>query len=86
MGTRLAFVLVCIGIVLLRKTYLDTPRPFRTPGLPWVAVAGAAICLLQMIALRLPTWERLVIWLLIGMVIYFGYAKRNAKRHRASRA
>ena len=84
MGTLLAFVLVCVGIVVLRRTNPDTPRPFRTPGLPWVAVAGAAICLLQMIALPLPTWERLVIWLVIGMAVYFGYAKRNASRHRAT--
>ena len=82
MGTLLAFVLVCVGIVVLRRTNPDTPRPFRTPGLPWVAVAGAAICLLQMIALPLPTWERLIIWLVIGMAIYFGWAKGSAARRR----
>ena len=84
MGTLLAFVLVCVGIVVLRRTNPDTPRPFRTPGLPWVAVAGAAICLLQMVALPLPTWERLIIWLVIGMVIYFGWAKASAARRRAA--
>ena len=84
MGTLLAFVLVCVGIVVLRRTNPDTPRPFRTPGLPWVAVAGAAICLLQMIALPLPTWERLIIWLVIGMAIYFGWAKASAARRRAA--
>ena len=86
MGTLLAFVLVCVGIVVLRRTNPLTPRPFRTPGLPWVAIAGAAICLLQMIALPLPTWERLVIWLVIGMVIYVAYARPRAARMRASAA
>ncbi len=84
MGTLLAFVLVCIGIVVLRRTNPTTPRPFRTPGLPWVAVAGAAICLLQMLALPLPTWERLIIWLAIGMALYFGYARKSAARKRAA--
>ncbi len=84
MGTLLAFVLVCIGIVVLRKTNPDTPRPFRTPGLPWVAIAGAAICLLQMVALPWPTWERLIIWLVIGMVIYVVYSKKHAATTRAA--
>ncbi|MBC7843594.1 MAG: amino acid permease [Gemmatimonadaceae bacterium] len=86
MGTLLAFVLVCIGIVVLRKTNPDTPRPFRTPGLPWVAIAGAAICLLQMVALPWPTWERLIIWLGIGMVIYVVYSKNHAEATRAAAA
>ena len=82
MGTLLAFVLVCIGIVVLRRTNPDTPRPFRTPGLPWVAIAGAVICLAQMLALPLPTWERLVIWLVIGMAVYIGYGRKGAARRR----
>jgi APA family basic amino acid/polyamine antiporter len=84
MGTLLAFVLVCIGIVVLRRTNPDADRPFRTPGLPWVPIAGAVICLAQMVALPLPTWERLVIWLALGMVIYWTYARRSAERMRAT--
>ena len=84
MGTLLAFVLVCIGIVVLRRTHPDTPRPFRTPGLPWVAVAGALICLAQMAALPLPTWERLVIWLVLGLVLYFTYSRSAAAAKRAA--
>ncbi|MGH7523923.1 MAG: APC family permease, partial [Gemmatimonadales bacterium] len=71
MGTLLAFVLVCIGIIVLRRTMPDAPRPFRTPGMPWVPALGAVACLVQMVALPLATWMRLVVWLVIGFVIYF---------------
>src|SRR5258706_1655760 len=75
-GTLLAFVLVSLGIIILRRTMPDAPRPFRTPGVPWVPVAGALICLAQMVGLPLATWERLVIWLAIGLVVYFTYSRR----------
>jgi basic amino acid/polyamine antiporter, APA family len=78
-GTLLAFVLVSIGIIILRKTMPDAPRPFRTPGVPWVPVVGALICLAQMVGLPLATWERLVIWLAIGMVVYFGYSRSRPR-------
>jgi APA family basic amino acid/polyamine antiporter len=74
-GTLLAFTLVCIGIIILRRTMPDAPRPFRTPGVPWVPVAGAVICLAQMVGLPLATWERLVIWLAAGLVVYFFYSR-----------
>jgi APA family basic amino acid/polyamine antiporter len=83
MGTLLAFVLVCIGIIMLRRTMPDAPRPFRTPGMPWVPILGALACLLQMLGLPLATWLRLVIWLVVGMVVYFGYGKGRAARLRA---
>ena len=86
MGTLLAFVLVCVGILILRRTAPEIPRPFRTPWLPWVPIIGALFCLLQMVALPGTTWERLVIWLALGMVVYFAYGKRNAERARAERA
>src|SRR5207249_4159658 len=78
-GTLLAFVLVCIGIVVLRRTAPGIPRPFRTPGVPWVPMLGAIICLGQMIGLPLATWERLVIWLAAGLVIYFTYSYRASR-------
>jgi APA family basic amino acid/polyamine antiporter len=81
MGTLLAFVLVCIGIIVLRRTLPDAPRPFRTPGMPWVPLLGAAACLVQMVALPLATWMRLVVWLLVGFVIYFG--RRRAEPRAA---
>jgi APA family basic amino acid/polyamine antiporter len=78
-GTLLAFVLVCIGIIILRKTLPDAPRPFRTPGVPYVPVIGALICLAQMVGLPLATWERLLIWLAIGLVVYFSYSRRGSR-------
>jgi APA family basic amino acid/polyamine antiporter len=75
-GTLLAFVLVSIGIIILRKTQPDAPRPFRTPGVPYVPVIGALICLAQMVGLPVATWERLLIWLAIGLAVYFSYSRR----------
>ncbi len=75
-GTLLAFVLVSIGVVILRSTAPDVPRPFRTPWVPFVPIAGAVICLAQMVGLPLATWERLLIWLAIGLVVYFSYSWR----------
>ncbi len=77
-GTLLAFVLVSIGVIILRRTSPDVERPFRTPGVPWVPAAGAAICFAQMIGLPIATWERLVIWLVIGLVIYGTYGSRRS--------
>ena len=82
-GTLLAFVLVNIGVIMLRRTAPDAPRPFRTPGVPFVPLAGAAICLSQMIGLPLATWERLVIWLAIGLVVYTVYGRTHASAERA---
>jgi APA family basic amino acid/polyamine antiporter len=78
-GTLLAFGLVCIGVILLRHTAPDIPRPFRTPGVPLVPILGAIICLAQMIGLPLATWERLVVWLAAGLVVYFTYSYRSSR-------
>ena len=85
MGTLLAFVIVCAGILVLRRTSPELERPFRTPGLPWVPLLGAVFCIAQMVALPPQTWERLVIWLAIGLLIYFAYGKRRAKAVRDGR-
>ena len=77
-GTLLAFVLVSIGVIILRRTAPDAPRPFRTPWVPAVPILGALICLAQMVGLPLATWERLVIWLAIGLVVYFTYSRRSS--------
>jgi len=84
-GTLLAFVLVSIGIIVLRRIAPDVPRPFRTPGVPYVPVAGAVICLAQMVGLPLATWERLIIWLVIGLVIYAAYGHRHSLTNFAGR-
>jgi APA family basic amino acid/polyamine antiporter len=83
-GTLLAFVLVSIGVIVLRRTRPDVPRPFRTPGVPWVPIAGAVICLAQMIGLPLATWARLFIWLAIGMIVYAAYGSRRTSRRERS--
>jgi APA family basic amino acid/polyamine antiporter len=78
-GTLLAFTIVCISVIILRKKRPDVPRPFRTPWVPWVPIAGAVICLLQMVSLPWETWERLLIWMTIGLAIYFLYSRKNSK-------
>ena len=70
-GTLLAFVIVCAGIIVLRIKKPDIHRPFKTPFVPWVPLAGIIICSAQMLALPIETWERLIIWMLGGFVIYF---------------
>jgi len=85
MGTLLAFVLVCIGVLVLRRRAPNLHRPFRTPGLPWVPVFGAVICFAQMVGLPLETWARLVLWLVVGLVIYFSYGRHGARRVREAR-
>jgi len=82
MGTLLAFVMVSLGILLLRRTNPNIVRPFRTPGMPWVPILGALICLAQMAGLPLTTWIRLVVWLAMGLAIYFGYGRASAERLR----
>lgn len=77
-GTLLAFVLVCLGVVVLRRTAPDAPRPFRAPGAPVTPLLGAAACLYLMAGLPLATWMRLGVWLAVGFVIYFGYGRRRA--------
>lgn len=78
-GTLMAFTVVCISIVVLRKTEPDLKRPFKTPFVPFVPLLGAAICLGQMVALPFSTWVRLIAWTAIGFVIYFCYGLKNSK-------
>jgi APA family basic amino acid/polyamine antiporter len=78
-GTLLAFVIVCISILVLRRTSPGLKRPFRTPFVPYVPILGAIICFIQMAALPLDTWLRLIIWMGIGFIIYFTYGIRKSK-------
>lgn len=71
-GTLFAFVIACIGVLVLRVKRPDAPRPFRVPGVWVVAPLGAAACIWTMAGLNLPAWERFGIWLAVGFVIYFG--------------
>jgi APA family basic amino acid/polyamine antiporter len=77
-GTLLAFVIVCMGIMVMRHTRPDLPRPYRTPLVPLVPVLGILVCLAMMASLDVETWYRLVIWLVIGLCIYFGYSRHHS--------
>jgi APA family basic amino acid/polyamine antiporter len=78
-GTLFAFVLVNIGVIILRRTRPDMERGFRVPWVPVVPIIGALLCFYLMKQLTLETWARFVIWLLIGLVLYFVYGKRHSK-------
>jgi len=84
-GSLLAFLLVCIGVVLLRKTAPAVERPFRVPWVPWVPILGGLSCLAQMVSLPWSTWERLLVWLILGWAIYFLYSRRHARDLRLAR-
>jgi APA family basic amino acid/polyamine antiporter len=88
-GTLLAFVIVSIGVLVLRVREPNLPRAFKTPAVWFVAPMGAISALYLMIALPMRTWERLVIWFVIGLVVYFAYGYRNSalgKREEQRRA
>jgi APA family basic amino acid/polyamine antiporter len=78
-GTLLAFVIVCGGVWVLRRVRPDAHRPFRTPLVPWVPIAGMLSCGYLMYYLTWGTWIRLFGWLAIGLTIYFLYGKRHSK-------
>jgi APA family basic amino acid/polyamine antiporter len=78
-GTLFAFVLVCIGVWILRKSEPQLHRPFRTPLVPLVPILGAFFCLYLMASLQEATWIRLIVWLAIGLIIYFSYGRYHSK-------
>ena len=82
-GTLFAFVLVCIGVIVMRKNDPDAVRPFKTPWVPVVPILGALVCLAMIFGLGMANWTRLFIWLAIGFVIYFGYSRNHSKLHKA---
>ncbi len=75
-GTLSAFAIVCIGVLVLRRTDPDRPRPFRVPMLPVVSLVGAAACVYVMLGLPAHAWERFGIWLAVGLALYFAYGYR----------
>ena len=72
-GTLFAFVLVCAGVIILRKTDPDRPRVFKTPLVPLVPLLGIAMCIYLMLGLPTVTWVRFGVWLLVGLALYFTY-------------
>jgi APA family basic amino acid/polyamine antiporter len=85
-GTLFAFVLVCVGVLVLRYTEPDRPRPFRVPGVIFVAPVGAALCFFVMYGLPLETWVRFGVWLVLGLILYFSYGFSHSTLRRAQSA
>src|SRR5262249_38911143 len=82
-GTLFAFILVCIGILILRKRDPRRPRAFRTPLVPWVPLAGVASCIGLMLGLPRVTWIRFGLWLAVGLVVYFLYGIKRSRIQNA---
>ena len=78
-GTLFAFVLVCVAVIVLRKTNPELKREFRTPWVPFIPILGIIACLLMMVGLGWTNWLRLFAWMAIGVLIYFVYSKKNSK-------
>lgn len=78
-GTLFAFILVCFAVIILRKTDPDLPRKFKTPLVPFVPILGVIVCAAMIFGLGWTNWLRLIIWLLVGFVIYFGYSRKHSK-------
>ncbi len=77
-GTLFAFILVCIGVMVMRKKMPELPRAFRTPLVPLVPILGVATCLFMMVFLPMDTWIRLLVWMLIGLDIYLVYGAKHS--------
>lgn len=78
-GTLFAFILVCAGVLVMRKTMPDAPRNFKVPLMPYVPILGIVTCLGMMVFLPADTWLRLVMWMLVGMDIYSSYGITHSK-------
>jgi len=78
-GTLFAFSLVCIGVIVMRKSNPDAVRGFRVPFVPLFPILGVVICVALMAGLPIESWGRLAIWLAIGLAIYFFYGMKNSK-------
>jgi APA family basic amino acid/polyamine antiporter len=78
-GTLFAFVLVCLGLWILRRIEPDINRPFRTPLVPLVPILGVVFCVYLMASLPVITWLRFIVWMAIGFAVYFGYGRFNSR-------
>jgi len=84
-GTLFAFVLVCIGVWILRKRRPDLPRAFRVPAVPFVSTAGVIVCSAMIYGLGWTNWMRLIVWLVIGLTIYFSYGRKHSQLNVGNR-
>ena len=81
-GTLFAFLIVNIGVIVLRRTAPDMERSFRVPLVPWFPLIGSALCIYLMTKLEGVTWLRFFVWLLVGLVIYFAYGRTHSRLQR----
>lgn len=81
-GTLLAFVIVCAGVWIMRYTMPDAPRAFKTPWVPFVPIMGIITCVGMMLFLPGDTWIRLIVWMAVGMIIYYAYGKKHSRVRR----
>jgi APA family basic amino acid/polyamine antiporter len=84
-GTLFAFVLVSIGVIVLRRTQPDLPRAFRTPAVPLVPILAVIACVFLMLNLGSLTWWRFAVWMAIGLAVYFTYGYRHSRLAREER-
>jgi APA family basic amino acid/polyamine antiporter len=82
-GTLFAFVVVSLGVIVLRRTRPDLPRSFRAPGVPWLPALSVAASVWLMLNLPVQTWIRFVVWMAVGLVIYFLYSRRSSRLRHA---
>src|SRR6202000_2246412 len=78
-GTLFAFVLVCFGVIILRKKDPNLVRPFKTPLVPLVPILGIIVCAGMIISLPRDTQLSALAWMIVGLLIYFGYSRKNSK-------
>jgi APA family basic amino acid/polyamine antiporter len=78
-GTLLAFVIVSIGVIVLRVKEPNVKRAFKTPWVPVIPILGCIVCVAQMISLPIDTWYRLIIWMALGFIVYFSYGYKHSK-------
>ena len=83
-GTLLAFVIVCAGVWVIRRRNPDQERPFKTPWVPFVPIMGIVVSAYWMYNLPGITWLRLIAWLVLGMIIYFGYSRKHSRVQQAA--
>ena len=80
-GTLFAFILVCLGILIMRKSNPELKRPFKTPLVPFVPILGILVCTAMIVSLDIATLQAAVLWMALGLIIYFAYSRRNSHLH-----
>ncbi|OLB62190.1 MAG: hypothetical protein AUI11_06610 [Acidobacteria bacterium 13_2_20CM_2_66_4] len=85
-GTLFAFILVCAGVWIMRRRRPDIERAFRVPAVPFVATAGILVCGAMIYGLGWTNWLRLIVWLVIGLTIYFSYGRHHSRMETAVQA